>query len=88
MLVTGPKTDLWLVKTVGAVLAVIGMGLVLAGMRAEVTPSAAALAVASAAALTAVDLNYALKRVIAPVYLLDAVAEVALIAWWGFSLFG
>lgn len=83
MAVTGPKTDLWLVKTVGAVLAVIGTSLLLAGARSEVTPALALLAVASAAALAAVDVIYATRKIIAAVYLLDAVLEGALIVWWG-----
>lgn len=83
MVITGPKTDLWLVKTVGAVLGVIGAALTLAGARAEVTPAMIVLAVGSAASLAAVDVVYAARRVISPVYLLDAVLEAALIIWWG-----
>jgi len=82
MAVTGPKTDLWLVKTVGVVLAVIGATLVTAGFRAEVTPSLAFLAVGSAAALAGVDLYYASRRVISPIYLCDAAAEAVLILCW------
>jgi hydrogenase/urease accessory protein HupE len=37
-LVTGPKRDLWLVRTVGALLTVIGVVLTLAGLRRRVTP--------------------------------------------------
>jgi hypothetical protein len=35
--VTGPKTDLWLVKSVGILIAVIGAALVVAGMNERVT---------------------------------------------------
>lgn len=80
--VTGPKTDLWLVKTIGAVLAVIGGALLLAGARGEVTPPVVLLALGSALALAAVDVVYVLRRVIRPVYLLDATAELALVMWW------
>jgi hypothetical protein len=41
------------------------------------------LALASAGGLTAIDVTYVAKRRIAPVYLLDAVAELALIALVG-----
>lgn len=34
--VTGPKTDLWLVKTVGAVIAVIGAALLFGGLAGHV----------------------------------------------------
>ncbi len=83
MAVTGPKTDLWLVKTVGAVLAVIGAVLLTVGGTHEVTPAVALLAAGSAAALAAVDVLYASKRVISPIYLADAAAELALIIGWG-----
>ncbi|MFS6749762.1 hypothetical protein, partial [Staphylococcus aureus] len=58
MRVTGPKTDLWLVKTVGAVVGVIGAVLTVAGARRQTAPEIPLLAVGSAAALTAVDVVY------------------------------
>lgn len=82
MAVTGPKTDLWLVKTVGAVLAVIGAVLIVAGRGDEVTSAIALLAAGSAAALACVDVIYAARRVISPIYLADAAAEAALIIFW------
>lgn len=81
--VTGPKLEGWLVKTVGALISVVGGVLVSAGLRNRVTPEVRMLAVGSAAALTLVDLIYTAKRRIAPVYLLDAVVEVGLITGWG-----
>jgi hypothetical protein len=81
--VTGPKTDLWLVKTVGVVVGVIGIVLLVAAARGRVTPELALLAVGSAAGLAAVDVVYVTKRVIDKVYLLDALAEVVLIIGWG-----
>ena len=86
MMVTGPKTDLWLVKTVGVLVAVIGGVLILAGARDAITPEVIVLATGSAAALIWVDVNYVLKRVIAPIYLVDAAAEVVIIAAWGVSV--
>jgi hypothetical protein len=86
LMVTGPKTDLWLVQTVGAVLAVIGTSLCVAGMqgwRDPAGPSSWVLAIGSAAALAAVDLLFTAERIIAPVYLVDAAAEVALLIAWG-----
>jgi hypothetical protein len=80
--VTGEKTDKWLVKTVGALIAAAGATMTTAGLRKRVTPEIALLAAGSAAALAVVDVNYTAKRVIAPVYLLDAAAEAALIALW------
>jgi energy-converting hydrogenase Eha subunit E len=82
MKITGPKTDLWLVKTVGCILAVIGGTLIFAYTRSEVNASVAFMAMGSAAVLALVEFNYVTKRVISPVYLLDAFAEIIIIAWW------
>lgn len=83
--VTGPKTDVWLVKTVGVLISVIGAVLGLAGMQRSAKREMALLAVGSAIGLTAIDLIYVVRRRISPVYLLDAVAELALIIGWGIS---
>ena len=84
--VTGPKTDLWLVKTVGALVAVIGGAIGVAGYRRNKSPEIALLAVGSAASLATVDVVYVLKKIILPVYLLDALAELGLIACWAYVL--
>jgi hypothetical protein len=81
-MVTGPKRDIWLVKTVGAIVSVIGSVLILAGIRRRVTQEVTLLATGSAAALTAIDVVYVAKRRISPIYLLDALAELAMIAGW------
>ena len=83
--VTGPKTDQWLVKTVGACLAVVGGVVGLAASRNRVTPEIALLGAGTAAALTGIDLVYVAKRRISPIYLLDAAAETALIALWALA---
>ncbi|HEX2208646.1 MAG TPA: hypothetical protein VHG93_13250 [Longimicrobium sp.] len=80
--VTGEKTDDWLVETVGALLTVGGAVMMMAGLRRRVTPEIALLAAGSAAALAAIDVIYTGRRVIRPVYLLDAVAEAGLVAAW------
>jgi hypothetical protein len=83
--VTGLKTDLWLVKTVGVLVGVIGGVLIAAGARRKVTGEISALAIGSAAGLTAIDVVYAAKRRVSPIYLLDAVAEIALIGGWTYA---
>jgi hypothetical protein len=83
--VTGPKVDLWLVKTAGVLITVVGAVLGLAGRRRRVTLEIALLAVGSAAGLTAIDVVYVAKRRISPIYLLDAVAEVGLIGLWAIA---
>ncbi len=81
-LVTGPKHDLWLVKTVGAILTVIGITLIIAAVRQESMVATAVLAIGSAVVLAGVDIIYFKKRIIAAIYLLDALAEFLFIAWW------
>ena len=80
--VTGPKHDLWLVNTVGALVAVTGAVLLTAAAGDRLTPDLRRLAGGSAFALGAVDVIYSWRRRIPPVYLVDGVAEAALLAFW------
>jgi hypothetical protein len=83
--VTGPKTDLWLVNTVGALLAVAGGALALAARRGAIRPEMRALGVGTAATLVAVDCIYVARKRISPVYLLDAAAELGIISAWALA---
>jgi hypothetical protein len=80
--VTGPKVDIWLVETVGVLVAAIGASLGLAAARGKVSAEIATAAMASAAGLATIDLIYVVRGRISPVYLLDVVAEGILIAAW------
>ena len=82
MAVTGPKTDLWLVRTVGVLVLAIGAVLLVAGWRRHVSSEIVLLATASAAGLAAIDVIYVARRVIDKIYLFDAAAEAILIAGW------
>jgi hypothetical protein len=84
--VTGPKTDLWLVKTVGLILAVIGAVLIFAQVNAEVNTSLIILAICSALSLAVIEFVYVTKRVISPIYLGDSLLELLLIACWVVSI--
>ena len=84
--VTGPKTDLWLVRTVGIILAVIGAVLIFAQVNAEINTSLIILAMGSALGLAVVEFIYVAKRVISPIYLGDAFLELILIGWWILSI--
>jgi hypothetical protein len=86
LVVTGPKTDLWLVKTVGLILSVIGAVLLYAQLTAAVNPPVIFLGIGAAASLALVEIIYVSKRVISPIYLADAVAEFVLIIWWAISV--
>lgn len=77
--VTGPKREWWLVQTVGALVTVVGSAL-LAGVRTDrVTPELRGIAAGSAASLAAIDIVYVAQRRIAPTYLADAAAQLALL---------
>ncbi len=82
LMITGPKTDLWLVKTVGLILAAIGLVLLYAQRTATINPPVILLATGSAATLALVEFIYVIKRVISPIYLADAFIELILIVWW------
>jgi hypothetical protein len=81
LLVTGPKTDIWLLKTVAALIVCIGLALLLGSLESDSTTTSV-LAVSSATALAMVDVYYAAKRVIRKIYLLDAVVEAMFIVGW------
>jgi hypothetical protein len=83
--VTGPKHDLWLAKTVGILVLVIGAVLISAALRKETVPEIVALAAGSAVGLTIIDANYSLKNRISKVYLLDAIGEIILLALLTFA---
>jgi len=80
--VTGPKTDLWLVRTISLLIGAVGLALLVAALRQAVTLEVALLAVLSALALGAADVVFATSDVIRDVYLLDALVEAALVALW------
>ncbi len=82
MAVTGPKTDIWLVRTVGALVIVIGSVLGLAAIRRRIGLQEMALGVGSALALAVVEIGYAATGVISPIYLLDGVVELVLLGLW------
>lgn len=84
--VTGPKRDRWLVKTVGALVAVTGALLSAGAVRGRVSADLVGLAAGEAAALTGIDIVYVAKGRISKVYLLDALAELLLLAGWGHAL--
>ena len=80
--ITGPKVDFWLVRTVGAVLAVTGAAMLVGATRRHTSPESRVMAVGAAGALAAVDIVYAGRGRISRVYLADAAVEVGLLAGW------
>ena len=73
--VTGPKTDKWLVKTVGLMITCSGIIF----LKFTDDRSALWLAVMNAVTLAGVDIYYSLKGIIRKIYLLDAVVELGFV---------
>jgi hypothetical protein len=80
--VTGPKLEGWLVKTVGLLIASVGVGLALGARRGRVSDETALVGGLSAAALAGIDLRYGSTGRIARVYLADALLEALFVAGW------
>jgi hypothetical protein len=83
---TGLDADHWLVMTVGVLVTAIALSLLTTAVRRSAGVETAVLAVGAAAGLTAIDLIYVARGVILPIYLVDAAAEIPLIAAWLFLL--
>jgi hypothetical protein len=79
---TGPKTDRWLVQTVGALVGVIGMVIGRARSSDRITPEIEALAIGSAASLATVDVVFVARRRISPIYLGDALLNLIIVGLW------
>ncbi|MDC0681379.1 hypothetical protein [Sorangium atrum] len=80
--VTGPKSDRWLVKTTGLLIAVIGTTLVISARRGRIPPEVALLGGGAAAGLGTSALVYALRGRISKIYLVDAAIELGLATAW------
>ncbi len=77
--VTGPKTDRWLVDTVGALVIANALALALGARRQPRSAETIALAVADALAFIVVDVLFVVRRRISPVYLADAALQAGLL---------
>jgi hypothetical protein len=77
--VTGPKTDDWLVQTVGVLAAVIGATLLVGSRRNLPNREIVTLSVLSALGFCAIDTVFVLLGVISRIYLVDAVVQIVVI---------
>src|SRR3954471_14270289 len=80
--VTGPKVDYWLVNTVAGLLITNGLVQLTAPTTRDGQAMARRLGIGTAGALATIDVVYGVKGRISPVYLLDALAELAWIRAW------
>lgn len=77
--VTGPKTDLWLLRLVALLIIVIGLTVGLAVWSERITPEIVVCSVLSCLAFIGIDSVYALSGWISKVYLADAVVEALMV---------
>lgn len=83
--ITGPKNDLWLVRTVGLLAFSVGVTILSALRRARITSEIVLLAVLCAASFAAIDVVYVIIGRIGLIYLGDAAVEVAIVVAIGLS---
>jgi hypothetical protein len=74
-MVTGPKTDDWLVQMVGLLAAAIGATLLVGAIARFPSREIVVLSVLTAIAFAAVDIVYSLNGTISRIYLADAVIQ-------------
>ncbi|MBW3544542.1 MAG: hypothetical protein KY428_02895 [Bacteroidetes bacterium] len=80
--VTGPKKDIWLLYTVAVLILVVGLVLLLTGLRRRVTGEIKGLGIGSALGLIFIDVYYSLQDVISNIYQYDALTEAGIILLW------
>lgn len=78
--VTGPKTDWWLVQTVGLLAASTGAAIAAGAREERPAPAVRTLAVLSAASFAGIDIAHSVRGRISKIYLADAAVELMLIA--------
>jgi hypothetical protein len=82
MEVTGPKTDIWLVKMVGALTVAISLLLLIIAKRRHITIESLILILASTVSYLTIDVYYSLHNVISYIYLADAAIQAIIIFMW------
>lgn len=80
--VTGPKTNMWLVKMIGLLAVCIGLALLKGSSEKNNTEAVNLLATLSATAFLLVDFYYSFTGVIAKIYLVDGVLQSAFFLAW------
>lgn len=84
--VTGPKVEMWLVQLFGFLICVPACLLLWAVWRGRLAGGTVGAAVGTAAVLMVGDVVYVAQGHIGPVYLIDALAELILLACWAVAM--
>ena len=82
MEITGYKTDIWLVKTVGILIVCAAVAFIVDVLYKENSAAIAFLSVSSAIGLLSIDIYYSLTSEISTIYLIDAALQLILIEAW------
>jgi len=82
MMITGPKEDVWLVKTVSVLILSVALPLLYGASYSTDYRLIRLIAISAASGLAIIDVWYYLEGVIKWVYLLDAFAEITFIICW------
>ncbi len=82
MVITGPKTDIWLVKTVAVVLLPIALLLLLHLLRPTDPIHLIVVGLTCSIGLAAIDFYYSIKGTISWVYAVDGVLEFVFFLCW------
>jgi hypothetical protein len=80
--VTGPKTDTWLVRTAGVLIAAIGLALLVEQRKQRVDPSIIVLSIVSSLGLGLIDVLNSITMRIPVIYLADAFIEAIFCTAW------
>jgi hypothetical protein len=80
--VTGPKTDWWLVRMVGALTVAISIAFLSAAKRNKIVVETVFLIFGSSISYMSIDVIYVLNGTIWPIYLADAFLQLLFLCFW------
>lgn len=87
MFITGYKQDVWLVKTVGALLIPVAATLASYSFAKSLDRPALILGIGTCISFIGVDFYYSLSKIISRIYMLDGFLQMALLGVWCFIIF-
>lgn len=86
LFVTGPKTDIWLIKALSLLVVCIGIVLMKASTVRFPSTAINLLAILSALAFTLIDFYYPFTNIISKVYIVDGLIQFSFIITWAVLL--